>query len=617
MYDHREDCGIAVGRLFLKEIGVIPHYFNMYPVLPALMLPCSGMSKSLEVYHEKVHSQNVILVDSMAGYRHDWGDLRVYCIDPPGSTEIDDGISIESIPEQPDHFWIRAHVANPSAFLSTSPDSPTANITSLARQIGGSLYLPDLHHPMLPSYIAEACNIAPGRPTLTFSFKIDRNGNMLEHDVRSGIVRNVVHLTYDELNIALGERGPRKSSLVVGTDRKLDRIKPDQSKLSKEDQTRLTIMKDLLIGRTRWLGKQGGIRRFTKGLGLTVWNKKDYLEGGSSGIDLLLPNRVSSQHYNGQPVIEIETSGFDNEPVLLSSPSQSDTDATTFVSTWMSLACAAAANWAWERKIPLMYRVSLPRQPVEEIVQYRHEKQQYFQNLPEGITRDAALEIEQIKQGSVVALPRPGLLISQMIPRYAKVTSPLRRYGDMMNHFQIESALRYEADTGRRFVTDGQEPRPELAKALAFSQQEVESEISRIREREYILLETESRTRRLWLLQFLHRAKHQNECAIPESFKMPLLQIAPGQKWNWVQIPFLDTIITAKFDQFQPGFAAHDGIKPLDVWEVVLDEVDTSRGRINLRPVRLLERAEGDDGWQVWRKIHKILDLQRLPPIWT
>jgi len=84
-----------------------------------------------------------------------------------------------------------------------------------------------------------------------------------------------------------------------------------------------------------------------------------------------------------------------------------------------------------------------------------------------------------------------------------------------------------------------------------------------------------------------------------------------------VEIPFLDTIITAKFDQLQPGFAAHDGIKPLDVWEVVLDEVDTSRGRIHLRPVRLLERAEGDDGWQVWRKIHKILDLQRLPPVWT
>ena len=36
---------------------------------------------------------------------------------------------------------------------------------------------------------------------------------------------------------------------------------------------------------------------------------------------------------------------------------------------------------------------------------------------------------------------------------YCKVTSPLRRYGDMILHWQIEAALREEARTGRNLVT--------------------------------------------------------------------------------------------------------------------------------------------------------------------
>src|SRR6201999_2388430 len=129
---------------------------------------------------EQVHSETVPLVDSMAKYRHDWGDLRVYCIDPPGTKEVDDGLSCEPVPGEPDHFWIRAHIANPTAFLSSRTDSPTAKIAALARQMGGSVYLPDQHHAMLPNFVNEACSIASGSAALTFSFKIDRGGNMLD-----------------------------------------------------------------------------------------------------------------------------------------------------------------------------------------------------------------------------------------------------------------------------------------------------------------------------------------------------------------------------------------------------------------------------------------------------
>jgi hypothetical protein len=341
------------------------------------------------------------------------------------------------------------------------------------------------------------------------------------------------------------------------------------------------------------------------------------LDGKPPGIGRMLPNRTCSQHYLGQPVIEIQSSGFGHQPILMSAPAPVDTDATSFVASWMILAGGAAANWAWERKIPLIYRASMAKAPLEEIINHRCENEQYFNNLPEGVLKDIARQTEFIKQGKTVILPRPGLLLSQMIPRYSKVTSPLRRFGDMINHFQIESALRYEADTGRSLVTEGSEPRSELAKVLTFSQQEIESEILRLTEREDMILQAQAGSKKFWLVEFLRRAKDHNECAIPKTFKLRMPQVHPGRKWHWAEMPFLHAHISARIDRFQPEFAAHDGIKPLDVWEAELDEIDTSRERINLKRARLLDRVEEEDSWKHWRNYNKLLDSSPLPPIWT
>ncbi|KAF8183958.1 hypothetical protein BJ912DRAFT_975723 [Pholiota molesta] len=96
--------------------------------------------------------------DPLDSVRHDFGDMKVFVIDDPTAKELDDGISVERIPTEPENHW-----------------------TKVVNRV------------------------------LTFSAKLDPQGNILDHKLRAGILRNVCKTTYNDVNLALGLQLPARA----------------------------------------------------------------------------------------------------------------------------------------------------------------------------------------------------------------------------------------------------------------------------------------------------------------------------------------------------------------------------------------------------------------------
>jgi len=279
------------------------------------------------------------------------------------------------------------------------------------------------------------------------------------------------------------------------------------------------------------------------------------------------------------------------------------------------LACSTAAEWAWERKVPLVYYGSHQKWAVEDIVRFR---QQYPDTLPfEDISRDASELIESNKSGRNGIFTRPAWLVRQLLPRYAKVTSPLRRYGDLINHWQLESVIRYEMDSGKSSVTDGPEPLPELRKALEFSERQLAIEILQLKGREEVTRLTQDASNTFWLSHMLYRAFHQGECKVPDTFSLQItVPFIMGQRPR-VQMDLLDGRIGVRFDVTDSVLREAGGYRPLDRWEVAFNELDPQISNVGVKMVKLLDRADDEVVEKYVREAGDIVQHPLSAPQWT
>lgn len=196
---------VAVVHAFLTEMGALAPWdepsvrgrklFTVAPKVPPAVP--SGSVLSPEEYYPK---------DPVEHVRHDFGDLPAYVIDDASAEELDDAISLERIPLEPDRYWIHVHVADPTA--SIHPNHVLAQQARIKYQTAYDIQGTD---PMIPSSVMyEGLSLGSrskrGLPenVLTFSFKVNEVGDIVDWKVRAGIVRNIQTLTYDRVNEILG-----------------------------------------------------------------------------------------------------------------------------------------------------------------------------------------------------------------------------------------------------------------------------------------------------------------------------------------------------------------------------------------------------------------------------
>ncbi|RDW61179.1 exoribonuclease II [Aspergillus mulundensis] len=473
------DLNSGSAPLFLQEIGVFAPWENTRLLDADLVLSTPPPTVSEP-------NQNKSLTDVMATLRKDWGELPVYCVDAVDAEEIDDGISLERIQGSEDTFWIRVHIANPSAFLDH--DHPNVQYASSRLQ---TIYVPDRTYPIFPKDLTQQnFSLAPGRPCLTFSAKMNLQGEVLETDVCNGTVQNVKYITHDKLRSVFGvEADKSMEPLVVGGNMP-ERSRPEiQDTVSPEDESTFHTLRQLMLG----------FREYRRQNGAMEWPHQVNLSVSMSAGNEPLPTPSTEVHqpgyYIGDPIIQLRPQKRDAHEVL-------DVSKHDLVSLLMNLACWVSAKWCAERNIPAVYdgtnyHPELPRLTNENMSEYGG--QGFYQlSAPRGVSS-----------------PRPMKHVPLGLDAYIKSTSPLRRFTDMLAHYQIEAALRFEHEKGDRFDASN----PSHANLLPFTHTAVEEYISQTRWKHNRIRAIDHMSKQFWACMLFFRAFYFAECALPETFE--------------------------------------------------------------------------------------------------
>ncbi|MGP1386694.1 MAG: ribonuclease catalytic domain-containing protein [Thainema sp.] len=212
---------------------------------------------------------------------------------------------------------------------------------------------------------------------------------------------------------------------------------------------------------------QLGVRAEPELEALSNWaTQRQSWRGTQGAISIRMPE--TSIKVDSDDEISIEL--LDNSP------------ARQLVAEMMILAGEAAASYAQEHQIPIPFR----NQPQPELP-----SEEELMLLPAGIVRDCAIRRCMTRSETSLVPSRHATL---GLDPYTQVTSPIRRYTDLLTHFQIKAHLRGET--------------------LPFAAEEMQELLQGVGAGTYEAVLVERQTKRYWSLEFLRRYADQTWAAM-------------------------------------------------------------------------------------------------------
>ncbi|MEB3291839.1 MAG: ribonuclease R family protein [Synechococcales bacterium] len=294
--------------------------------------------------------------------RLDLSHLKVYTIDDESTQEIDDGLSIEILPDGREKIWV--HIADPTRWVN-----PGDALDLEARRRGSTLYLPTGIIPMFPPELATGpMSLKTGDSCCALSFAVilDETGGIEDFTIHASQIKITYRLTYEDVEEML--------NLGLTTE-------PELVALAKWAKRRLA-----------WRQSQGAIMINMPECSIKVFN-----DGEDISISVL-DNSFSRQ----------------------------------LVAEMMILAGEVAGRYGQQHGLPLLFRhQNQPELPSEE----------ELLQVPAGPARASVLRRCMPKSEMSTT---PFRHASLGLESYSQVTSPIRRYSDLLGHFQIKAHLRGE-----------------------------------------------------------------------------------------------------------------------------------------------------------------------------
>ncbi|KAL7761426.1 hypothetical protein ACKLNR_007961 [Fusarium oxysporum f. sp. zingiberi] len=474
---------------FLQELGIIPPWEipSRYKVrFPEVKIQSGGGL----IRETPVSIEDSTRPDVAEDARRDWADAPVFCIDASSTILIDDGVSLERT-DKPDEFWIHVHTADPASGIR-----PNSELGRFLELIPENIYLPGHFQAMLPNdlgldnsgdyksgSLVEQYSLADGRPALTFSARLNENGDLLGYRIEPGTLHNVKYLDPRDVAEFCNEPPPPPVSdqtLVVGQPpNKLD-VTPNRPLMSAKELDERS-KEDLLI--LHRLSQALRKRRLEKG----AWPV--FLPGASVTVafeDVPMEQAEGTKVLPADPYIKVGYDAFNGASV---------------VSNTMVLAGEIAARWSSDRKIPLPYRRDAHSQKNKtKLLEYA--TKELYPLLEKGIAPSGAQRQELTRlTGGIEMSTEPGPYFMLGLDMYTKATSPLRRFSDLIVHWQIHAALAHERQVNRRL-----DPKTDdLNNILPFTEETLPNTLSLLRMRER-MARTVSRGTQEWMLMAVVRA---------------------------------------------------------------------------------------------------------------
>jgi exoribonuclease-2 len=331
----------------------------------------------------------------------DLSHLKVYTIDDESTQEIDDGLSVETLPDGRQRLWI--HIADPTRLLS-----PGDELDLEARRRTTTLYLPTGMIPMFPVQLATGpMSLVQGRIcyALSFGVLLDEAGAVSEYIIHPTAIKPTYRLTYEDVDEML--------------------------ELGVEAEPEIEVIYRLAKLRHQWRQSQGSISIHMPEASIKV--RDDEIT-----IDVL-----------------------------------ADSHARELVAEMMILAGEVGARYAQTHQIPLPFRSQpQPELPSEEELLL----------IPPGPPRACAVRRCMPRSEMGITPSRHSGLGLEM---YIQVTSPIRRYSDLLAHFQIKAHLQGED--------------------LPFSPEKIQEIMQSVSAAAYEATLVERQTNRYWGLEYLRR----------------------------------------------------------------------------------------------------------------
>lgn len=395
--DHTSLAGQVVE--LLKRIGELDEWANL-PLLDPLAPTATWDAPVAESTNELMET------DELDALRRDYGDLPVYAIDGATALEIDDAIAVEAAQDK--STWIHVHIADPTSAL------PPRHYASLAAQDRmASIYAVERHWPMLAAEVVERSKINLGdrnpQRTIVFSARVSKQGEVLEERIEAGWTNRILRCTYEQVD---------GKAETVG--RKLDELPPS----AKEDLERM--------------------REVAKAL-------HDRRAGDALLIGDYPRTQIAYTSSDSTPSVSI-ISGGPPAPVADEKLSSNE-----MVAECMILANRIAARYCSTHSLPVLYRTlppPLPSTPASLSLSLL--KAQRDAN---GLVPWRSFVNADIDLGSPLLSLNPAahIGIGSLEPEtgYLQVTSPLRRFTDLLAHYQIRSHLLGRSSTFTKGRVEG------------------------------------------------------------------------------------------------------------------------------------------------------------------
>ncbi|KAH7364338.1 hypothetical protein BKA65DRAFT_532959 [Rhexocercosporidium sp. MPI-PUGE-AT-0058] len=545
----------------LKELGALPPWeigstFD-------LRLPYVGRQDAImRRLHPSANSSGGVVKDKLAAIRQKWGKATIYCVDDAVAHEIDDGFSLEAT-DVPGVYWVHVHIADPAAHLD-----PRGLISEFAERVTETIYLPDRVVPMLPpTYTQAHYSLGPGRPCLTFSTKTNMQGEMLDSRITAGIVENVKYLTKETFNeVTTGSNPVEYDFYVVGSQKAeppMTRPLLNSTQFSEKEKEDLRILQSLGEARREKLQARGGV---------FAGQPAPTISMSFNGFPWTKPkNFTDSMQYFGDPTISV---GIEKQVAgRLLKFQEVDT-----VGNLMIMTGETAARWCCERNIPIPYRIT-PRNPDKQ------DPSEYFQRVvvpaqgqPGGVSAETMRNYFALI-GKVQPSSIPGPHVALGVDMFAKVTSPLRRFGDLIAHWQIEAALLQENKTGESLAGKSN------VDFLPFTRAQLDDILPQMASRERLIATQSRRAERMVQLQFVLRAWKFGEAKLPNTLEFTVRSINPDTN----AIGGLVNSLLLGGQMSPPPEINIADINVGDRFEVEISDIDVSQSKLFFKCIRQIE----------------------------
>ncbi|TID30297.1 hypothetical protein CANINC_001177 [Pichia inconspicua] len=380
------------------------------------MIPYSGISIKCD-YEQDFY--NSIVKDNVQDYVDMENELYpkkrtlfndvVYCIDSKDPLEIDDGISIKALNDK--EYLVSTFVADPSSYLN-----PNSLISRIAFERGLTLYLPELSGTnsvsLLLTGFSESTQLgycAKQTRTLKISFKYNcETKQVIELDdkeiISFGLASNFIKIDYDSVNDILLDKPSALEtvkSCIQSSKIMVEQVVEDLKSLSKVSR----CLNEVAMS-------NGRVGLFDQ------TNYKKEIEHISESKDKQI-QLTFKDTYNDDTVDSLMNEAKSEE----------------LVSEIMVMANNIAGKFFAKHNIPAIYKIQTKLEMSPEIKQFADE----ITTKKNSSFKELTLYQEYLTKSTIAPFPYKHEFLN--IDHYATVTSPLRRFWDLINHWQLHAFL--------------------------------------------------------------------------------------------------------------------------------------------------------------------------------